>query len=195
MRVSKFLVRFPLEFPLSFLLHYLPEAYPASTLSSFSPDFNMAPNGRRRREYPDPEPFYYDKNKVSRPQTPETESISFTSITVSPSKRARTRYARSKHDVALPPSFNEPIQAPSSPFVNDASIADVDMDIADHGMGESSEVHIHEDDVPASRRSHVSSIRRHTIPRPLSMELKLSRFARLIRIRSGFHTGISSCRR
>lgn len=111
---------------------------------------------RRARE--DPVPFY-DESETPASSTPETESITFTSFTISPSKRARTRYSRSRHNVLVAPTFAETTQASSTPLADDAPPIDTDTNDMGGGLDEGNTIYIEEDDVPSSRRNHVSPMK------------------------------------
>lgn len=75
---------------------------------------------------------------------------------MSPSKRARTRYRVTRHDVALAPAPVEPTDAAPTSLTDDTPLADIDLNAGEYGAASGNAVYIHEDDVPESRRSHVS---------------------------------------
>lgn len=109
----------------------------------------------KRRARQDPAPFF-DENEDTAAELPATESVTFTSFTVSPSKRSRTRQRVTRHVVPFASTFAQPTQPASTEALeDDAPMADLDSNTAEDGPIESNVVYIEEDDVPASRRSHV----------------------------------------
>lgn len=110
------------------------------------------------RRFREPEPCY-DENEIPSSQSPDTESITFTSFTISPRKRPRThapRHRVTRHEVPIAPTFAE--ARPPTPSGEDTSSADVDMNAGEDGTAGSNAVYIEEDDVPTSRRDHVSTL-------------------------------------
>lgn len=151
---------------------------------------------RRARQESDPKPFF-DENEDTAAELPATESVTFTSFTVSPSKRSRTRQRVTRHEVPFAPTLAQPTQPASTQALeDDAPLGDLDMNTAEDGPIESNVVYIEEDDVPASRRSHVSLFTHSCCPGSFYLDVRRSYtetgLTRSIHTRHSYHTATSS---